>query len=119
MVSNDLLCLPLCCTRHQRCKNRWTKGKLADHEGLKVLDNIELRVRWCLHLLCAGNSDDIRRKLPLLCTAVEQVKRKADLVVARKQAIMLEIDGLEAHFNSRKPSAKDSHSAVEFDTGER
>lgn len=82
---------------------------------LKVLDNIKLRVERCFRLLSAGNSDDVRRELLVLRKAVENVKRKAELVVARKEAIMLEIDALEAQFNSCKPSARDL--PVEFDTG--
>ncbi|KAG1821920.1 uncharacterized protein BJ212DRAFT_1477752 [Suillus subaureus] len=43
-------------------------------KDLKVLNNIELRIQQCLHSLLAGNSDDIHCELPLLHTAVEQVK---------------------------------------------
>ncbi|KAG2738848.1 hypothetical protein P692DRAFT_20758511, partial [Suillus brevipes Sb2] len=81
---------------------------------LKVLDNIELRVQRCFRLLSAGNSDNVRRELLLLRKAVEKVKRKAELVVARKESIMLEMDALETQFNSCKPSARDL--PVEFDT---
>ncbi|KAG2361865.1 hypothetical protein BDR07DRAFT_1376884 [Suillus spraguei] len=70
-------------------------------KALMVLDNIEFRVQWCFRLLLA---------------AVESVKRKADIVVTRKRAIMLEIDGLEAQFNSQKPPEMDLCAAVEFDT---
>jgi hypothetical protein len=82
---------------------------------LKVLDNIELHVQWCFRLLSAGNSDNAHRELLLLRKAVEKVKQKAELVVARKESIMLEIDALDTQFNSCKPSARDL--PVEFDTG--
>ncbi|KAG0699830.1 hypothetical protein DFH29DRAFT_877055 [Suillus ampliporus] len=85
-------------------------------KALRVLDNIEFCVQRCFQLLLAGNSNDVGRELLLLHTAVESVKRKADLVVTRKRAIMLEIDGLEAQFNSQKPPKMDLHAAVEFDT---
>jgi hypothetical protein len=85
-------------------------------KALTVLDNIEFHVQQCFRLLLAGNSNDVGHKLLLLCTAVENVKRKADLVVTWKRAIMLEIDGLEAQFNSQKPPEMDLRAAVEFDT---
>ncbi|KAG2748521.1 hypothetical protein P692DRAFT_20734893, partial [Suillus brevipes Sb2] len=65
-------------------------------------------------LLSAGNSNDVHCELLLLRKAVEKVKRKAELVVAQKESIMLEIHALETQFNSCKPSARDL--PVEFDT---
>ncbi|KAG1818530.1 uncharacterized protein BJ212DRAFT_1298616 [Suillus subaureus] len=61
-------------------------------KALMVLDNIEFCIQQCFRLL------------------------PADLVVTQKRAIMLEIDGLEAQFNSQKPPEMDLHAAVEFDT---
>ncbi|KIK35813.1 hypothetical protein CY34DRAFT_16797 [Suillus luteus UH-Slu-Lm8-n1] len=66
-------------------------------------------------MLLAGNFDQVGRELPLLRKAMESIKRNADTVIAQKNAITLEIDGLEAQFNSHKPPEMDLCTAVEFD----
>jgi hypothetical protein len=67
--------------------------------------------------LFAGNPEYVGRELPLLRKAVENIKREVDLVIARKGAIMLEIDALEAQFNICRPPERDSRTAVNFDAG--
>lgn len=96
------------CDVSQKHRNRRTV------KALTVLHNIELRIQRCFRLLLAVNSDDVGRELPLLRKAVENVKQNADLVIAQKKAIMLEIDRLEAQFNSRKLPETDLRTAVEF-----
>jgi len=86
-------------------------------KALKLLDNIEFRVQRCFRLLFAGNSDHVGRELPLLRKAVENIRREVDLVIARKGAIVSEIDNLEAQFNIRGPPKRDLRTAVKFDTG--
>ncbi|KAG1869325.1 hypothetical protein C8R48DRAFT_671286 [Suillus tomentosus] len=94
---------------------------LQSHNGrwivkaLKLLDNIESRVQWCFRLLSVGSFDIIGHELRLLRKAVNNVNQKADTVISRKNAIMSQIDGLEAQFESRKPFATDSLKPVEFD----
>lgn len=95
----------------QRDSNRRTV------KALKVLDNIGFRVQRCFRLLFAGNPEYVGRELPLLRKAVENIKREVDLVIARKGAIMLEIDALEAQFNICRPPERDSRTAVNFDAG--
>jgi hypothetical protein len=92
-------------------KNRYRPTAKA----LTVLDNVKLRVQRCFRLLLAGNFDHVGRELPLLRKAVESIKRHADTVIARKNAIILEIDGLEAQFNSHKPPEMDLRTVVKFD----
>ncbi|KAG1849100.1 hypothetical protein C8R48DRAFT_677153 [Suillus tomentosus] len=85
-------------------------------KALTVLDNVKFRVQRCFCLLLAGNFDDVSRELPLLHKAVENIKQNADLVITQKKVLILEIDGLEAQFNSCKPPEMDLRTAVEFDT---
>ncbi|KAG2335991.1 hypothetical protein BDR05DRAFT_953674 [Suillus weaverae] len=98
-----------CCNASQ--KNRYWPTMKA----LPVLNNVKLHIQRCFRLLLAGNFDHVGHELPLLCKAAESIKRNADTVIALKNVIILEIDGLEAQFNSHKPPEMDLHTAVEFD----
>ncbi|KAG1840770.1 hypothetical protein C8R48DRAFT_679470 [Suillus tomentosus] len=73
--------------------------------ALDVLDNIESRIQRIFRLLLdSGNLNDAGREVPLLRKAVENVSRRADVIMARKQAIITQIDDLAAQISRHKPS---------------
>jgi len=89
-------------------------------KALEILDNIESRIQRCFRLLLhSGSIDETRHELLLLRKALETISQQADIVVARKKAIVSRMYELSTQLDDHKLSGDSLKVPVEINTGKQ